>query len=377
MKKTMIGAYGAWAAGLRPSPALLSFRRGEFVSIEAWRKKAVAKTLELMAAPAMPAAPRARVERAFEFDGLYMEELSWQLSCGPRTSAIFMKPIGAKGKLPGMLALHDHGGKKFFGWQKIANASRAVHPTLRAKPAYGGRAWANEIARRGYAVLVHDVFPFGSRRIRLDEVPETIGGRPEPKRATVKAVTDYNEFTWRHEHIIAKSLFCAGTSWVGMAFAEDSAALGYLASRADVDASRVACCGLSGGGQRTVYLAGLDRRVKAAVTVGFMTTWDDFLLNHANCHTWMIYTPRLPNYLEFPEVYGLRAPLPSLVISARQDPIFTLSEMRKADRLLKEVYAKAGSPENYRTLFYSGGHRFDVQMQEAAFDWLDRHLVNG
>ena len=30
---------------------------------------------------------------------------------------------------------------------------------------YGGVGWANEIAKRGYAVLVHDTFPFASRRV--------------------------------------------------------------------------------------------------------------------------------------------------------------------------------------------------------------------
>ena len=35
-------------------------------------------------------------------------------------------------------------------------------------------AWANELARRGYVVLVHDTFTFGSRRMRLADVPGNI-----------------------------------------------------------------------------------------------------------------------------------------------------------------------------------------------------------
>lgn len=41
---------------------------------------------------------------------------------------------------------------------------------------YGGAAWANEIAKRGYVVLVHDAFTFGSRRVMLADVPSTIKG---------------------------------------------------------------------------------------------------------------------------------------------------------------------------------------------------------
>jgi len=39
---------------------------------------------------------------------------------------------------------------------------------------YGGMAWANELARRGYVVLVHDTFTFGSRRMRLADVPASV-----------------------------------------------------------------------------------------------------------------------------------------------------------------------------------------------------------
>ena len=38
-----------------------------------------------------------------------VELLRWQLSFGPPTEAVFLKPKGAKGPLPGIVALHDHG----------------------------------------------------------------------------------------------------------------------------------------------------------------------------------------------------------------------------------------------------------------------------
>jgi len=150
--------------------------------------------------------------------------------------------------------------------------------------------------------------------------------------------------------------------------------LDYLLSRRDVDATRVGCCGLSGGGLRTAYLAGLDHRVKASVCVGFMSTWRDFLLNKSWSHTWMTYAPLMPNILDFPEIYGLRAPLPTMVQSCTGDPLYTVPEMREANRILKVVFAKAGVPENCRCEFYPGGHKFDLPMQRDAFDWLDGFL---
>ena len=39
---------------------------------------------------------------------------------------------------------------------------------------YGGVPWANEIAKRGYGVLVPDAFPFASRRVRMADVADSI-----------------------------------------------------------------------------------------------------------------------------------------------------------------------------------------------------------
>jgi len=89
----------------------------------------------------------------------------------------------------------------------------------------------------------------------------------------------------QHENIMSKSLFCAGTTWPGVTLAEDKKALDILCARPDVDIENVDCCGLSGGGLRTNYLAGLDHRIKCSVSVGFMSTWKDFLLNKSFTHT--------------------------------------------------------------------------------------------
>src|SRR5688500_13736077 len=69
-----------------------------------------------------------RVDSTHQFDGLHIERLSWQLAGGPRTEALFLKPAGAVGPLPGILALHDHGGNKFLGWRKIARIDDQTWP---------------------------------------------------------------------------------------------------------------------------------------------------------------------------------------------------------------------------------------------------------
>ena len=54
--------------------------------------------------------------------------------------------------------------------------------------------------------------------------------------------------------------------------------------------------------------------------------------------------------------------------------MFTLPEMERADRILTEVYSKAGAPDRYHANFYDGPHKFDLAMQKDAFAWFDRWL---
>jgi dienelactone hydrolase len=377
-RKTMIGAYGPWAAGLLGSgPAELSFRKRKFKSLSAWRRRARAKALELFAGPAEKRRPRARVHRRYEYDGLHVEELSWRLPYGPPTEAVFLKPAGARGKLPGILGLHCHGGRKYFGKRKIVRTAGRRHPLIawHHNHYYGGAAWANEVARRGYAVLVHDAFAFASRRVRYADVSDVLtGGRRDRNPERSAEVTEYNAWAAGHENIMAKSLFCAGTTWPGVYLYEDRCALDVLSARSDVDADRIGCGGLSGGGLRTVFLGGLDERIRAAVCVGFMTTWRDMLLDKCHTHTWMAYAPLVPRYLDFPEILGLRVPLPTLVLNTRKDGLYTIGGMREAARILSAVYAKAGAGDRFRCSFYPGGHKFDLPMQAEAFEWFDEWL---
>ncbi len=375
---SLIGQYGPWANSLIENKLpSLSFRRKEWNDLEKWRKTAKTRLIERLGIPDIGGMPKVTVKKQYEYNGLHIEELSWQLPYGRPTEAILLKPLNAKEPLPGILAFHDHGGNKYFGTRKITRTSEAQHPLMKEhqEEYYEGLAWANEIAKRGYVVLVSDAFPFASRRVWMQDVPQHLRGKltdenPE-EPANIKA---YNEWAGEHEHIMAKSLFSAGTTWPAVFFAEDRKALDILCARKDVDANRIGCGGLSGGGMRTAFMGGLDERIKCAVCVGFMTTWKDFILNKSYTHTWMTYVPILPNELDFPEIFGLRAPLPALVLNDEDDQLYTLPEMKQADKILAEVYKKANASNHYRCSYYPGLHKFDKKMQTEAFDWFDKWL---
>jgi dienelactone hydrolase len=379
VRPNMAGAYGPWLSEtvLGDGPAAMSFRTGKWKDVREWQAAGRKRVLDCIRPVNLGGMPDVRVDGRRTFDGLEIEHLSWQLPAGPRTEAVLLKPEGAKGKLPAILGLHDHGGNKFLGWRKITRTDDSPWEIQRMhqQQSYGGTAWANEIAKRGYIVLIHDTFPFASRRVRVADVPERIrrdGVDPEPDN--LEGIKAYNKFAGEHEHVLEKSLLCAGTTWPGIYLVEDQRALDVLCARPEVDASRVGCAGLSGGGMRTVYLGGLDDRIRCAICVGFMTTWRDFLLDKSFTHTWMTYAPLLPSDLDFPEILALRAPAATMVLNCNEDALYTVPEMKRADAIIRETFDRAVAGKNYRCNFYSGGHQFVPPMQADAFACFDQHL---
>ncbi|WP_343855102.1 hypothetical protein [Algoriphagus jejuensis] len=374
----LIGAYGPWAKSLNlekiPS---LSFRNPEFSDLDSWRDSARNRVAERMGVVDLGAVPKVTVHQTGVFEGVAFEEISYQLPSGQPTKAVILKPENSQGKLPGILGLHCHGGNKFLGLDKISRTKTDIPSYVQThhKMYYEGRAWANEVAKRGYVVMVHDAFAFGSRRVLIEDTPTSIRkGIADFSLDTEEQIEVYNKWASEHEHIMAKSLFSAGTTWPAVFLAEDQMALSILAAREDVDPSKLGCAGLSGGGLRTVLLGGLDSRISCAVAVGFMTTWKDLLLYKSYTHTWMSYVPILPQELDFPEILGLRAPLPTLVLNDIEDQLFTLSEMEKADQILRDVYAKANASDRYKCSFHPGLHKFDKAMQQEAFEWFETWL---
>jgi dienelactone hydrolase len=377
---TMIGLYGPWAASLTANKLpSFSFRNQEWTDVESWRPNARQRVKDRMAIPDIGGLPEFRIKKEFEFDGLFIQEMEWQLPYGRATEATLLKPANAKKPLPGILAFHDHGGNKYFGKRKITRTENMQHPLIVAhqKEYYSGLAWANELAKKGYVVLVPDAFTFESRRVMLQEVPKFLRkGLNDDDLENPDNIAAYNNWAAEHEHIMAKSLFSAGTTWPAVFFAEDQKALDILCSLKDVDSKHIGCAGLSGGGLRTAFMGGLDPRIQCAVCVGFMTTWKDFLLYKSYTHTWMVYVPVLPSELNFPEILGLRTPLPTLVLNDNDDNLYTLAEMKEADSILAELYHKARADDRYKCSYYPGPHKFDAAMQAEAFTWFDRWLKN-
>jgi dienelactone hydrolase len=373
----LLGNYTSLAETLADSCEYpFSYLHDEWKDPLVWQNIAGGRVFELLSyrPPACPLNPR-RISAA-EHEGLSVELVAWDQPLGPPTQAYFLKPLGIKGKLPAVLALHCHGGFKYYGKEKITAFPGEPEILKQSKArGYGGVSWASELAKRGYAVLAPDVFLWGSRRLEEPEVPANLAGIMEGKKdGTDDYIEAYNQLANEYESLVAKSLFMAGTTWPGVMLYDGMRAVDYLFTRDDVDRDRIGCGGLSGGGEQAIFLSALDRRIRCAVVSCFMTTFSETVKHNIHSHTWMFHLPHLANLMDLPDLASLSGGRPLMVQNGNEDPLFSSRGREESSRKLDRIYEKLGCPEKYSGRFYPGGHKFDLPMQEDAFCWYDRWL---
>lgn len=304
-----------------------------------------------------------RTEQRFRRGGIDGEVVSWDAGFGPRSVAYVLRPAGVDGPLPGVVALHCHGGFKYYGKDKIADGPNGAPPEVAAvrDQLYGGVAYANLLAEKGYVVLVPDAFGFGSRRVSVAGVDDD-------------DVAGYNAAAVAHEHVVEKHCRLLGTSFGALVAREDRIAAAYLQHRSDVAPGGVGCIGLSGGGFRAGALHATCPSIVASVVVAMMSSYAGLIDDHVAGHTWMLYPDALPVSADWPEVVGSRTDIPLFVQYAARDELFSREGMDQADRILGRAFAAAGRGGDYTGRFYPVPHSFDQTMQADAFSFLAEAL---
>ncbi|TDT86167.1 acetyl xylan esterase AXE1 [Arthrobacter sp. AG258] len=367
-RPSAIGGYDDWPAYVRARPR---------------HRASTAAAQELsdaLGVPAVPAPPDVRVHWEETHDEATTTELSWQLGFGPRTTGWLVRPAGHSGPLPGVLALHCHGGNKFGGADRLVELP-TTHPSAAAARAghYDGRALATGLARQGFAVLAHDTFAWGSRRFDLSTPPWRTAAAVDARQAQWRAdgiapseAEEYNAAAGVHEDTVAKAAGLLGTSLAGMVAHDDLAALDVLAALPGVDADSLGCIGFSGGGGRSLTLAALSPRIRAAVVTCMMTTFESLFPAYLDAHSWLLQTPGLWKLGDWPELTARAGSARFLVQYALADELFPEAGMRRAHQLLESLH---GGTDRYAGSFWPGGHVFTAAMQDEALDFLAKTLT--
>ena len=379
--KPDLGIYYEMLDSIASTEPSLSFLSKQWHDIDEWRRQARSKVLELLAFDPPKCPFNSQVESSEETEGITCETISYDMPFGPRTRGFFIYPKAHSKKLPSVVGLHDHGSFFYFGKEKLVELRNEPKVLVEFKQKYyGARSWATELAKRGFAVLVADVFLWGSRRIPVESINEELQRRFDGLEVgSDEYIRRYNEF-WEISEclMVVDTILNAGTSWPGIYSYEDRRSVDYLLTRDEVDPGRIACGGLSGGGLRSIFLTGLDARIRCGFCVGFMTTVRGILRNHIRCppgHGLLMYAPQLFRFLDLPDIISLHAPQPLMVQYNVEDELFTEESQHEAHGKIKTIYSRQGNPDNYVGKFYPGVHKFDEKMQGDIFDWLKEQLL--
>ncbi len=352
----------------------LSYLNPRFRVLDDWTATTRAKVLELLQYSPPPCAPAAETVERIDC-GDYVREKVW-FSTTPdiRVPAFVLVPKGLVKPAPAIVALHDHGGFYLWGKEKLV-AIDGEHPVFTGfrDRYYGGRSIAIDLARRGYIVVVTDMFYWGERRMLLDDDPAD--WRDRPASMTDARIQAFNTRASQNEQLVGRTIYTAGFTWPGVMFWDDVRTVDYLLTRPDVDPSRIGCVGLSVGAVRSAHLAALDERVKAGVVVCWMTSFPAQLKTHVRNtigHTKVI--PGAYRLMDYPDIASLAMPRPMLFINGTKDGLFDLDGVKTSFAKLGACYAKAGVPDRCRTRLYDSPHQFNAEMQAEAWEWLGRFV---
>jgi len=354
------------------SPLELSYLNDRLGDLEAWKRQGRAKVLELLQYDPPQCPPNAEIVERTDCGDYIREQLYFNTTPDIRVPAYMLIPKGEAKPRPAVVLLHDHGAFFVWGKEKVI-ATEDEHPSLTEfkRTAYSGRSVGTELVKRGYVVIAIDMFYWGERRMLLPGDPASWHKRETMSDEEVQA---FNRRSSAKTALTATGLFEAGITWSGVMFMDDIRTVDYLASRPEVDPERIGCCGLSVGGFRSAHLAGLDPRIKAAVVVGWMSTYEAMLQSHLTSIGFMKVIPGMYQYMDLPDIASMNVPGGLMVINGTKDGLFPMDGVRAAFDKIGRVYAKAGVPERFQGVTYDGPHEFNAEMQDKAYAWLDRRL---
>jgi pimeloyl-ACP methyl ester carboxylesterase len=288
------------------------------------------RQLQLAAGPSPEPCPLAVQEYGtLPLDGYRVTRISYRSRPDVRVTANLYVPEGP-GPFPGVLSVHGH-------WQQGKVAARVA-------------ARGHLLAKAGFVVLAVDAFGSGERG--------TVAGQYEYHGAQVGA-----------------ALLSLGETLLGAQVWDNQRGLDLLQSLPCVDGERLGVTGASGGGNQTMWLAAFDPRIRAAVPVVSVGSFESYICT-PNCVCEML--PRGLTLTEEWAILALAAPGALLVLNALREsnPAFFVSEMLRSFNPAQDLYRALGLGDrvDYRALDLT--HGYWPEMQRHMLGWF-RYWLKG
>jgi cephalosporin-C deacetylase-like acetyl esterase len=140
-----------------------------------------------------------------------------------------------------------------------------------------------------------------------------------------------------------------------------------------VDKNRIGATGASGGGNQTMWLTAMDERIRAAVPVVSVGTFESYILN-SNCICELL--PDGLTYTEEAGVLSLVAPRALKICNALNDnnKAFAPAEMLRSYKQAANTFELLHAGDKLSYQLFNTTHGYWPEIREAMLGWMDLHL---
>ncbi len=214
----------------------------------------------------------------------------------------------------------------------------------------GPQAVGHSLALNGYVCLSID--PWGSG-----------------ERTTIHGIfEDHGD-----ENNLGSSLMNIGETLMGMEISDNMRGVDLLCSLPYVDSKNIGATGASGGGNQTMWLTALDERIKAAMPVVSVGTFQSYIMG-TPCICEVVADAF--DMTEEAGILALIAPRAIKMCNHKKDdnPVFFPSEMIRSYNNAKPIFKLYGAEDNITYQLFDLPHGYMAEDREAVLGWFDLHL---
>ncbi len=314
----------------RAAPRRLRFQARTRAQAEEWQSTLRAKVTELIGglpSERQPLRPVTLETRAFP--GYRREKIVFDSRPGVSVLAYLLLPATARTPAATVICVPGHGR----GVDDIVGIDEQGRE--RTDKAGYQHDFAIQVAEAGVAAVAIEPMAFGCRR-------DPINARQGLSRKGCEPA--------------AGGALLLGETMIAWRVWDVMRTLDYIATRPELDSSRVGCMGISGGGTATLFSAALEPRIRAALVSGYLNTFRDSIGSLAHCID--NYVPGILNWAEMYDVAGLIAPRPLFVESGERDNIFPIAASIESFKQVREIYGVFQAADRIEQEVFPGEHSF-------------------
>jgi dienelactone hydrolase len=325
------------------APLRMTFQATSRAGAEAWQKELRQKITDLVGGfPSQRTPLQPQTLEVKEYPAYRREKFIFQSRPGVGVLGYLVTPAASRAPYPAVIAIPGHGR----GVDDIVGIDdHGRDRSVREGYAYD---YALQIAGHGMAAVAIEPMAFGCRRDPLTKSHGLSATACQPA---------------------AGSALLLGQTMIGWRVYDTMRAIDWIATRPELDSSRVGCLGCSGGGTCTLFSAALDSRIRAALVSSYLNTFRESIMRVSHCID--NYVPGILNWAEMYDVGGLIAPRPLFAESGLRDPIFPTAAARESFARIQKVYAVFGAEDQVGLEVFDGPHSF---YGKQGLPFLARHL---